>query len=131
MRDTIMGTAGWLRIACAVALLCAGFAHVPPAAVAAQPSSLELAHYAFPDGTLPVLCLPGDDGGPGGDGAPGAGCAACRLNADLAVPVPGRMAAWLPPRLERGVPPAPAAAPRRHLAPADAAPRAPPAVRTA
>lgn len=129
MRDGIKGTAGWLRIACAVALLCLGFAHMPPSAGEARSSSLELAHYAFPDGSLPVLCLPGDDGGVPGD--MGAGCAACRLSADIVLPAPGGMTAWLLPRLERGAPPARAEAPGRPLVPINASPRAPPAVRTA
>ena len=131
MLDRIAGMAGWLRIVCAVALLCIGFAHMPPAVGQAQPSSLELAHYAFPDGTLPVLCLPGDEGGPGGDAGMGKGCAACRLNADFTLPVPQGMTARLFPRLERHLPPAQVQAPGRHLVPANASPRAPPAVRTA
>lgn len=132
MLDRITGMAGWLRIACVVALLCVGFfAHMPPSVGQAQPSSLELTHYAFPDGTLPVLCLPGDEGGPGGGAGAGKGCAACRLIADFAVPMPGGMTAWLFPRLERGTPPAQVHAPGRHLMPANASPRAPPAIRTA
>lgn len=129
MLDRITGMAGWLRIVCAVALLCIGFAHMPPAVGQAQSSSLELTHYAFPDGTLPVLCLP--EGGPGGDAGLGKGCAACRLSADFALPMPQGMTAWLFPRLERGALPVQVEAPGRHLVPANASPRAPPAVRTA
>ncbi|MCO5157997.1 MAG: hypothetical protein M9945_14820 [Aquamicrobium sp.] len=129
MLDRITGMAGWLRIVCAVALLCIGFfAHMPPSVGQAQPSSLELTHYAFPDGTLPVLCLPGDEGGNAGMGK---GCSACRLNADFALPVPQGMTAWLLPRLERDLPPTQVQAPGRHLVPANASPRAPPSIRTA
>ena len=132
MLDRITGMAGWLRIVCAVALLCIGFfAHMPPSVGQAQPSSLELAHYALPDGTLPVLCLPGDEGGPDGDAGMGKGCAACRLGADFALPMPQGMAAWLFPRVEHGVPPAQDQASGRRLVPANASPRAPPSVRTA
>lgn len=129
MLDRIPDMAGWLRIVCAVALLCAGFvAHMPSSPGQAQPSAPELAHYALPDGTLPVLCLPGDDGG---DADMGKGCAACSLNADFTPPMPQGMTAWLFPRRERGMPPAQVQASGRRLVPANASPRAPPFAGTA
>lgn len=131
MLDRITGTARWLRIVCAAALLCIGFAHVPPSTGQASPSTLDLAHYVLPDGTLPVLCLPGDDSGSGGDGGMGKGCAACRLSSAFALPPPQDMTAWLFARPERGVPLVRFETSGRHLVPARAAPRAPPAIRTA
>lgn len=92
MLDAGTGMAKWMCVVCAFALLCIGFAHQPPAFAAQQPSQAELAQYAFPDGSLPVLCLPGEDGDPGGKAAYGNGCAACRLTADFDVPVPADLA---------------------------------------
>lgn len=121
--------AGWVRIVCAVALLCVGFAHKPPALGAQPLPPLLLAQYALPDGTLPVLCLPGDDGDDGGDAHRhgfGTGCEACRLAADIFLPRPASSSSWLLPRPAGGVLVPRIEAFSRHLFPPSSSPRAPP-----
>ena len=77
-----------VRILCAIALLCVGFAHKPVVVEAALAPS-EIAAYTLPDGTLPVLCLPGDDGdGKTKSHDPGTGCEVCRLASSMVVPQP-------------------------------------------
>lgn len=123
MVDAGNGTAKWVRIACALALLFIGFAHTPPAAGAHAASPALLLQYAFPDGTLPVLCLSGDEE-PGSHG-PGGGCEACRLAAGILLPAPAGAASWLLPRCGDAMPPRIEAF-SRHLFPPSASPRAPP-----
>lgn len=77
-----------VRILCAIALLCVGFAHKTPVSVTAIPTA-ELAAYTLPDGSLPVLCLPEDGGhGKGGGHDFGNGCEACRITASTVLPLP-------------------------------------------
>nr|WP_142781863.1 hypothetical protein [Agrobacterium sp. T29] len=83
-----------LRILCAIAFVCIGFAHKPPQVKAQTFTPAELALYTLPDGTLPVLCLPTDDGHGGhgdGDHGLGTGCEACRLTATAILPTPADM----------------------------------------
>ena len=49
------------RLTLAVALVLAAFAHRPLAPTPSGMSALELVRYVLPDGSLPVLCLPGQD----------------------------------------------------------------------
>lgn len=124
MFETRTARAIWVRIVCAVALVCIGLAHKPPLSPPASVSSLELAHYAFPDGTLPVLCLAGDEDGKGG-GLSGP-CAACRLTADVVLAAPGEAGEWMAPPVAHHVPRLRFAAVKRQLLPPNASPRAPP-----
>lgn len=52
-----------VRLALIAALAMAAFAHRPAAPTPTGMSVLEMAQYVLPDGSLPVLCLPGQDGG--------------------------------------------------------------------
>src|SRR5690606_18558617 len=94
MVDTHKTMAKWVRVVCTFALLCVGFAHEPPGAGARSPSPRLLAHYTFPDGTLPVLCLTGEDDGGSRGHAFGTGCEACRLTADVVAPMPVDAGSW-------------------------------------
>ncbi|HSO46633.1 MAG TPA: hypothetical protein VLQ68_01760 [Rhizobiaceae bacterium] len=69
------------RIACAVALVLVALAHRPAVSVAA-----DLSAYALPDGSIPALCLPGEDGG--NDIAGDAGCEFCRISSAVLLPAP-------------------------------------------
>lgn len=126
MIDAATGLAKWVRMLCAFALLSVGFAHPPPAVGAHAVSQAELARYAFPDGSLPVLCLPGGDDEAKGTMGYGNGCAACRLNADLVLPAPADMAGS--PLLHPADPAAPPGAEpfARRILPPNSTPRAPP-----
>ncbi|WP_346894255.1 hypothetical protein [uncultured Roseibium sp.] len=64
----------------ALALSLVAYAHKPLVfdATANSVSPAELAAYALPDGSLPVLCLSGSPGG-SSDGAVGATCDACLI----------------------------------------------------
>ena len=124
MVGTSRGRAIWLRIVCALALLCIGLAHKPPVVGPGAAAPFELAQYTFPDGTLPVLCLGGDEDGKGGGSSL---CAACRLTGDMVLPAPCGAGEWLSPPAARGVPPLRFEAFSRQLLPPNASPRAPPA----
>lgn len=125
MSRTTMGRAIWVRIVCAVALVCIGLAHKPPVVGQAGAAPLAFAQYAFPDGTLPVLCLAGDEDGAAGDWSNL--CGACRLSSDVILPAPGGAGEWLSPPVARGVPPLRFEAFSRQSLPPNASPRAPPA----
>lgn len=124
-----------VRILCAAALLCLGFAHKPPMPDWQPAQAAELSQYTFPDGSPHVLCLPGDANHGEHDGPDfGSGCEACRLIASLLPPAPQDTTGWLI-RLpaDRFVPLRAEALRRPFLLP-NAAPRGPPsgpAVRTA
>ncbi len=78
-----------VRIICALALLFVGFAHKPPVTDSYSIPPTEVAQYILPDGTLPVLCLPSQDGKVKHDHHDAAsGCEACRLTASVLVPSP-------------------------------------------
>jgi hypothetical protein len=79
-----------LRMACAMALLCVGFAHQAPAFAKGALIPAELAAYVLPDGTTPVICVA--DPAPwshGNDKAHVHGCEACRIQGALLMPAPG------------------------------------------
>lgn len=61
-----------LRIMCAIAFVCVGFAHKP--FLQTPQITSDLAQYTLPDGTLPVYCLPTDDGHSKTDHGLGLGC---------------------------------------------------------
>lgn len=77
-----------VRILCALALLCIGFAHKSP--LVGNPIPIqELASYTLPDGTVPSLCLDGDHGKTKPDGHHAStGCEACRLSASVILTAP-------------------------------------------
>ncbi len=114
-----------IRIICVVALVLLGLAHQPVAAPATQFSPDEIAALMLPDGTLPELCLPSDDG-KAKPHADASDCEACRISAAVLLPAPadavGRRMALaasvsLPPQAE---------AHYRQLFPPNTHPRAPP-----
>jgi hypothetical protein len=76
-----------VRMVCALALVFVAFAHQP---IEARPANqIDLAAYTLPDGTVPVLCLPGSDDKDQHKSAwHGTGCEACRLSASFILPVP-------------------------------------------
>lgn len=80
---TIAGTSLMLRALVAVALLLAAFAH-RPAAIEAYGQE-DLTAYVLPDGTLPVLCLPGDPNKSSKHFVP---CDFCQIASTFALPAP-------------------------------------------
>lgn len=111
-----------VRLMSALALVLVAFAHAP-LSLRVVPDA---AAYAFPDGSIPVICvtLPGDDGSPGVEhGSP---CDACLISGSTIVPVPADLAG---PVVEPsvGVTHFAAAPPVRHAVwPPAAPPQAPP-----
>ncbi|MDP2731991.1 MAG: hypothetical protein Q8O63_02600 [Hoeflea sp.] len=85
-RRTISGT-GLVRMLCALSLLLVAFAHKPLALddAASVISSAELAAFVLPDGTLPDLCLTGEDDP---RHAAATHCEACRIAASVDLPSP-------------------------------------------
>lgn len=78
-----------VRILCALAFLLLGFAHKPPVVEAGPIPASEVADYILPDGTLPVLCLPSEDGtAKHHQHESGTFCEACRLAASTILPTP-------------------------------------------
>ena len=76
-----------VRMLCAVALVLLAFAHKPAAIASEDP--IDLAAYTLPDGTVPVLCLPGSgDQDNHKDAFHGNDCEACRLSASFILSVP-------------------------------------------
>ncbi len=74
----------------AFALVAVAFGH-QPLRFASSPalSATELAAYALPDGSLPIICFGNDGVGSGHDeGAGGTGCDACRLTSSVVFPAP-------------------------------------------
>lgn len=93
----------WLRIVCAVAVLCLALVGPPVAArtVKAGPS---MAAFALPDGTLPDLCLDGDDEPDHGDGH--GKCLSCCLPTTFLLPSPDAHALAAPDLVSLGRMPA-------------------------
>lgn len=115
------------RIFCALALLFVGLSHQPPALSAPTLTPAEIAAYTLPDGTLPVLCLPSEDGaGKNHSHDFGSGCEACRLASAILLPVPPTIGGvTLVREADRFIPIRDEAF-YRQLFPPNASPRAPP-----
>ncbi|SIR26474.1 hypothetical protein SAMN05880582_10915 [Rhizobium sp. RU20A] len=100
-----------VRMLCALALLCVGFAHrVPVASAAPSPASLlrDLTDYVLPDGSIASLCAPsGEKAGEGKGPVSGmAGCEACRITGSVLLPLPTQTPGISAGRLiERLIPP--------------------------
>ncbi len=78
-----------MRIVCALGLLLVGFGHQPIAS--AQDAPLDIAAYALPDGSLPILCVTVTDDTQKNDGKhthAQQGCDACRISASVLLPSP-------------------------------------------
>lgn len=88
-----------VRLALIAALAMAAFAHRPAAATPTGMSALEMAHYVLPDGSMPVRCLPEDDGGISGNL-----CEFCLIAGGAAVPGPGNCLPAMRLRAETGSP---------------------------
>jgi hypothetical protein len=75
--------AALVRYACVLSLLLVSFVHRP--AILVPNETVDLAAYALPDGTLPVLCLTGgtEDGKGQVDSK---SCEFCRLASSIALP---------------------------------------------
>ena len=116
-----------VRCLCAIALLFVGFAHKIPD-IGGYPIPLnELAQYTLPDGTVPILCLPSEDGGKSHERhGSKAGCEACRLGSHILLPAPSDTVGQ---RLRRGADRAALLRKEafyRQLFPPNTAPRGPP-----
>lgn len=116
-----------IRALCVLALFAVGFAHQVPAGTAPVLSAAEIATLTLPDGTLPELCLPGQDqDGKAGHKMGMTGCEACVIAASTLLPAPVDITGLtLSVTLEILVPER-AEALYRQLFPPNAAPRAPP-----
>lgn len=121
-----------VRTMCALALLFVGFAHKPPIVANSQTPLNEITQYTLPDGTLPVLCLPSEDGKAKHDHSNmGSGCEACRLTASLLLPAPAdELGLPILHKTERSTPIRTEAF-YRQLFPPNASPRGPPSGLTA
>ncbi|MBO6639272.1 MAG: hypothetical protein JJ920_16425 [Roseitalea sp.] len=72
------------RLVLIATLVMAAFAHRPAAPTPSGMTALEMAQYVLPDGSLPVLCLPGQDGH-----ISGGFCEFCLIAGSAAPPAPG------------------------------------------
>lgn len=83
-----MSGTGLVRMLCALSLLLVAFAHKPLALndAASSYANVELASFILPDGTLPDLCLTGEEN----DGRHHAAnhCEACRIVSSVDLPSP-------------------------------------------
>jgi hypothetical protein len=113
-----------LRILCVLALVMAAFAHRPVIGSAADTS--DLAAYAFPDGTLPVVCVGAADS-PGEKHASGTACEFCRIYGAVLMPAPPDDYAYCPSLAANETVIVHDAPIRRRLFPPSAPPRGPPA----
>lgn len=132
MAKTLAKPAAYLRILCALALLCLGLAHQAPVLQDPTQQLAELEAYRLPDGTFPIWCVT-DKGGQDKSGTHdprsllhGHGCEACQINAAADLPNPSDFSmpfAYTPGKvifIERRE------AHYRTLFPPNRAPRAPP-----
>jgi len=83
----ISSGSGLVRMLCALSLLLVAFAH-RPLALETVPSlsSADVASFMLPDGTLPDLCLTGENDG--ADHFAASHCEACRIASSVDVPPP-------------------------------------------
>ena len=73
-----------VRILCVIALVFVGFSHK---LIASSPSTpVDIAAYALPDGTLPLLCVGGQASGPDTNAALFASCEFCRISTAIVLP---------------------------------------------
>nr|WP_316652236.1 hypothetical protein [uncultured Gellertiella sp.] len=115
-----------VRLVCALALLSVGFAHRMPMPQADTP--YEMAAFGLPDGTLPVLCLPGSTGDTHKDKTVAdKSCEACRISASVLLHTPAETTPPNLPVVVVAMRPWTPEAFRRLLFPPNAQPRAPPA----
>lgn len=115
-----------VRILCALALLFVGFGHQP--AGMAENTPFNVAAYALPDGTLPVLCVSESDDSQKDSGKHihAQGCEACRISASVLLPSPvDNLGERMRPAAIAPMRPFIRVAQRRILSPSTA-PRAPP-----
>jgi hypothetical protein len=115
-----------IRMICVVALVLLGLAHRPVATPAPQFSPQEIAALTLPDGTVPELCLPSEDGKDKTHAAT-SDCEACRVSATALLPAPADAVGMRMPLVAALTLPQPAEAHYRQLFPPDSHPRAPPA----
>lgn len=83
----------WLRILCAIVLICVGFAH-QPVFTAASTDFQEFSQYVLPDGSIPVICISDWEGGDNSHPDvkyPERNCEACRLSAGAILPAPATL----------------------------------------
>jgi hypothetical protein len=112
-----------VRLIGALALVFVAFAHrVPLPTAAALPDA---AAYAFPDGSVPVICVtsPADEAPQGSHALP---CDACLLAASVLLPQPTDLVLPAVMAAEPGLPVAKAGQPSRSSWPPAAPPTAPP-----
>ena len=82
-----MRRTGLVRMLCAVSLLLVAFAHKPivVSATASAYQGAEIADYVLPDGTLPDICLTGEEDG---HHSTASHCEACRIVSSVDLPAP-------------------------------------------
>ncbi len=114
-----------IRIICVVALVLLGLAHRPSVSSAPQFSPQEIAALTLPDGTVPELCLPSEDG-KGKVHAAASDCEACRIAAAALLPAPADAEGIRMSLIGAVTLPQPAEAHYRQLFPPASHPRAPP-----
>ena len=114
-----------IRMICVVALVLLGLAHRPAVPPTPQLSPQEIAALTLPDGSLPELCLPTEDGKAKGH-AVSSDCEACRIAASALLPAPADSVGFRMPLIAAVTLPQPAEAHYRQLFPPDSHPRAPP-----
>lgn len=114
-----------IRMICVIALVLLGLAHQPVAAPATQFSPEEIASLMLPDGSLPELCLPSEDGKVKPH-AVASDCEACRISAAVLLPTPADAVGKRLALVASVTLPPPAEAHYRQLFPPDTHPRAPP-----
>ena len=77
---------GLVRMLCALSLLLVAFAHQPlVSSAAAAYADVDIAEYVLPDGTLPSLCLDGEEDG---HHLFASHCEACRIVSSVDLPSP-------------------------------------------
>jgi len=78
----------WLRILCAIMLVCVSFAHQPVFS-ATSTDLQEFSEYVLPDGSMPVICISdwdGDDNSHPVGQYRSKNCEACRLSSAIVLP---------------------------------------------
>ncbi|MFN4207011.1 MAG: hypothetical protein ACK4HG_11480 [Agrobacterium albertimagni] len=114
-----------IRMICVIALVLLGLAHRPAVPSTPQLSPQEIAALTLPDGTLPELCLPTEDG-KGKPHAMSSDCEACRISASVLLPKPADAVGIRLPLIAAVTLPQPVEAHYRQLFPPASHPRAPP-----